>query len=331
MSKIDTLKKQFPELNMSLIDIFQMMDPTKSNKYLQLFCKLFSKRYRDILVSGDKHDINELTKTIENIGIDSKGISIPQMNLIRVLLYEQYHMSTFYDIKNFIDFMERGLIPQNDVGKYSTLEDINCAVSLASLKQMEKDMAKQVVKVYDDENWLAVLPLTFESSVKYGAGTKWCTTYSKEKHYFAKYWNRGILIYFINKKTGYKFAAFKDDSELTFWNASDNRTDYLDLTIEDYMFPIVKKLLKSGKTNSDYLDYDERIKVCKECSVMYDLPGRRLEYEYTQSLSEPQEQIEVQVHEIPPPPENFQLHGLLGRGEFGVTTIAPNMSVISGL
>jgi len=326
MSKIDTLKKQFPELNMSLIDIFQMMDPSKSNKYLQLFCKLFSKRYRDILVLGDKHDMNELTKNIEIIGIDSKGLSIPQMNFIRILLYEQYHTSTFYDVKNFIDLMERGLIPQNDVGKYSTFEDINCAVSLASLKQMEKDMAKQVVKVHDDENWLAVLPLTFESSVKYGAGTKWCTTYSKEKHYFAKYWNRGILIYFINKITGYKFAAFKDDSELTFWNAADNRTDYLDLTIEDYMFPIVKKLLKSGKTNSEYLDYDERIKVCKECSVMYDLPGIRLDYEYTQSLSEPEEQMEVQVHEIPTPPQDFQLHGLLGRQEFGVTTISPNMS-----
>jgi hypothetical protein len=47
MSRIDTLKKQFPELDMSLIDIFQMMDPTNTNKYLQLFCKLFSKRYRD--------------------------------------------------------------------------------------------------------------------------------------------------------------------------------------------------------------------------------------------------------------------------------------------
>jgi len=328
MSKIDTLKKQFPELNMSLIDIFQMMDPTKSNKYLQLFCKLFSKRYRDILVSGDNHVINELTKTIENIGIDPKGLSITQMHFIRVILYEQYHMSTFYDVKNFIDFMERGLIPQNDVGKYSTFEDINCAVSLASLKQMEKDMAKQVVKVHDDENWLAVLPLTFESSVKYGAGTKWCTTYSKEKHYFAKYWNRGILIYFINKKTGYKFAAFKDigENDLSFWNSADSRTDYLELTIEDYMFPIVKKLLKSGKTNSEYLDYDEILKVCKECSVMYDLPGRRLEFEYPLSLSEPEEQVEVQVHAVvPDPPQDSQFYGTQDTQEFGVTTIAPNM------
>ena len=64
------------------------------------------------------------------------------------------------------------------------------------------------------------------------------------------------------------------------------------------MFPIVKKLLKSGKTNSEYLDYDEILKVCKECSVMYDLPGRRLEFEYPLSLVETEEQVEVQVHEI---------------------------------
>ena len=277
MSKIDTLKKQFPELDISLLDIFQMMDPTKTNKYLQLFCKLFSKKYRDILLLGDKSDMSELSKTIEIIGIKNEELSVPQMYVIRNLLYEQYHSTTFYDIKNFIDFMERGLISENDIGKYSTFEDINRVVSLASLKQIEKEMSKQVIKGYEDENWLAVLPLTFESSLKYGAGTKWCTTYSKEKYYFAKYWNKGILIYFINKKTGYKFAAFKEDDELSFWNAADIRTDYLELEIDDYMFPTVKKLLKTGKTNSEYLDYDGRLKVCNECSVMYDEPRRRLE------------------------------------------------------
>lgn len=287
MSKIDTLKKQFPELDISLLDIFQMMDPTKTNKYLQLFCKLFSKKYRDILLLGDNREMSELSKAIEIIGIKNEELSVPQMYVIRNLLYEQYHSTTFYDIKNFIDFMERGLISENDIGKYSTFEDINRVVSLTSLKQIEKEMSKQVIKGYEDENWLAVLPLTFESSSRYGAGTKWCTTYSKEKYYFAKYWNKGILIYFINKKTGYKFAAFKEDDELSFWTASDIRTDYLELEIDDYMFPTVKKLLKTGKTNSEYLDYDGRLKVCNECSVVYDEPRRRLEPCYNLLIEEP--------------------------------------------
>jgi hypothetical protein len=59
---------------------------------------------------------------------------------------------------------------------------------------------------------------------------------------------------------------------------------------------------------------------------MYDLPGRRLEFEYPLSLSEPEEQVEVQVHEVvPDPPQDSQFYGTQDTQEFGVTTIAPNM------
>lgn len=303
MSKIDTLKQQFPELNMSLIDIFQMMDPTKSNKYLQLLCKLFSKRYRADDVVNNKNSKQELEDISKILGVDHKNLSLPQLFLIRDMIYQYYHSSQFDDIKDFIYQMEKGIIPENDVCKYSTFEDINSAVSLASLIEDKKEMECQIHRVYEDENWLVVLPLTFESSSKYGAGTKWCTTYKKEKHYFARYWNRGILSYFINKKTGYKFASFKSlvENETTFWNASDSRVDFLDVEIDDYMFPIVKNILKSEKTNSEYLDLGMRIKVCNDCCVIYDEPRVRLEENYfiLNSVPSPMPMEEQPVSEIP--------------------------------
>lgn len=287
MSRIDTLKEQFPELNMSLIDIFQLMDPTKSNKYLQLFCKLFSKDYKPNFTK-DSYSFESLSRSVEAMGIDTKKISYSQMCVIRHFLGERHHSSTFEELTKFIDYNERGLIEKNDIGQYSSFEDIRCAVSLISFREIEKEMEKQVVKLHEDDIWIALLPLTFEASSKYGAGTRWCTTYQREKNYFAKYWNRGILVYFINKKTGYKFAAFKalDDKELSFWNAADARTDYLDLEIDDYMFPIVKKILKSEKTNSQYLDVEMRKKVCEECGVIYAEPLYRLEEYY--NLGDPQ-------------------------------------------
>lgn len=285
MSRIDTLKKQFPELDMSLIDIFQMMDPTNTNKYLQLFCKLFSKRYRDDNVVKDNCSKRELEEISKIVGVDHKNLSKSQLFLIRDMLYQYYSPSQFEDIKTFIHHMEKGIIPENDVCKYSTFDDISSALSLSSLIELEKGMESQIQKVYDDENWFVVLPLTFESSIKYGAGTKWCTTFKKEKQYFARYWNRGILAYFINKKTGYKFASFKglereEEEGVTFWTASDSRIDYMELKIEDYMYSIVKEILKSEKTNSEYLDKDMRIKVCNDCGVFYNEPKIRLEEHY---------------------------------------------------
>jgi hypothetical protein len=289
MSRIDTLKKQFPELDMSLIDIFQMMDPTNTNKYLQLFCKLFSRRYRDDNVVKDSCSKRELEEISKIVGVDHKNLSQSQLFLIRDMLFQYYSPSIFEDIKSFIHHMEKGIIPENDVCKYSTFDDISSALSLSSLIELEKEMESQIQKVYDDENWFVVLPLTFESSIKYGAGTKWCTTFKKEKQYFARYWNRGILAYFINRKTGYKFASFKgldrEEEGVTFWTASDSRIDYMELKIEDYMYSIVKEILKSEKTNSEYLDKDMRIKVCNDCGVFYNEPKIRLEENYSDGPS----------------------------------------------
>ena len=130
-------------------------------------------------------------------------------------------------------------------------------------------MENQVVKEFEDDNWLLVRPLTFSSSLRYGSSTKWCTTYKSEKQYFERYWKRGILVYCINKTTGYKFAIFKSldsEKELSFWNAADRRIDFLELEIEEYMYSIIKDLLKSKQTNRDLCDTKTELSVIMECS-----------------------------------------------------------------
>ena len=68
-------------------------------------------------------------------------------------------------------------------------------------EQINLDLDFTPCKEYEDDKWVIVRPLTFASSVKYGASTRWCTTYQAEKQYFERYWRQGILIYFINKTT----------------------------------------------------------------------------------------------------------------------------------
>ena len=45
MSRIDELKKEYPELNITIFDIFKRMDNSKSYKYTALMCKIFSEKY----------------------------------------------------------------------------------------------------------------------------------------------------------------------------------------------------------------------------------------------------------------------------------------------
>ena len=45
MSRIDELKKQYPELNVTIFDMMTRIDTSKSYKYLPLLCKIFGQKF----------------------------------------------------------------------------------------------------------------------------------------------------------------------------------------------------------------------------------------------------------------------------------------------
>jgi hypothetical protein len=272
MSRIDELKKQFPELNMTMFDLFKRIDTTSTYKYFPLLCKIFGKRF-NFSAQFENDKIRKDTVKLEiHENLLSKGISTD--GLIENELYFLCHMAdnfnhdNFSTIKDFIHYMDKNQIENKDVTSYSTIDDLRSAITLASMKELNKELEGQVIKEYEDDKWLVVRPLTFQASSKYGASTRWCTTYQKEKQYFEKYWQYGILVYFINKQTGYKFAGYKslkDGDELSFWNAEDQRIDYLYVEADDYLFPIVRRILSSNKTNKELCSTEIQNQVMSEC------------------------------------------------------------------
>lgn len=274
MSRLDELKKQYPHLNVSFIDVLKQLDDTKSYKYLPLLCKLFGRRFnlRD-LFDGDlsKPQLDVQTNLIER-GISTNNLNYNEMFVINELISQYLHIQDIETFRQFKEYNENNLIDNNDISNYNKITDLLDAISLVSIKTYEKELENQIIKVYEDDNWVFVKPLTFSASSKYGAGTKWCTTYTKEKNYFERYWRLGILVYFINKKTGYKFAGYKalyNGIDLSFWNSADLRVDFLDLEIEDYLYPIIKKIFNGNETNKNLCSDTIQTQVMLECDPPY--------------------------------------------------------------
>jgi hypothetical protein len=272
MSRIDELKKQFPELNMTMFDLFKRIDTTSTYKYFPLLCKIFGKRFNIMNQYDNDKVMKDAAKLEIHENLLSRGISTD--GLTENELYFLHHMAdyfnheNFFTVKDFIHYMDKNQIENKDVTSYSKIDDLRSAITLASMKELTKELEGQVIKEYEDDKWLVVRPLTFQASSKYGASTRWCTTYQKEKQYFEKYWQYGILVYFINKVTGYKFAGYKslkDGNELSFWNAEDQRIDYLYVEADEYLFPIVKKILNSDKTNKELCSTEIKNQVMLEC------------------------------------------------------------------
>lgn len=276
MSRLDELKKQYPELNISVFDLMTRLDTSKSYKYLPLFCKIFAKKFSVKEQYTSEHLSNgvlEIHANLINKGISTDGLNDNQMFYLSNYILEHFSTETFTTLKSFMEYMEKGLIDKKDVTSYKDIDEIRGALTLATMKEHIKELEGQVVKEYEDDKWLAVRPLTFSASAKYGSSTRWCTTYEREKNYFEKYWRRGILVYFINKQTGYKFAGYKaliGDPDLSFWNAEDNRVDYLDVDADDYLFPIVKNIFKSENTNKNLCSDEIQFLVHEECLNGYE-------------------------------------------------------------
>jgi hypothetical protein len=138
-------------------------------------------------------------------------------------------------------------------------------LSIAETIVETKTMEKQVRIVFDNDEWLMVRPLTFAASKKYGSNTKWCTTQENNPDYFMKYSKRGVLIYCINKKSGYKVAAFhsldKSEPEFSFWNQKDTRIDSMETELPSNLLDMVKRECTiNAKTNRFLLSDDERMK-----------------------------------------------------------------------
>jgi hypothetical protein len=275
MSRLDELKKQYPELNITVFDMMTRLDTSKSYKYLPLMCKIFGKRYKPS-EQYHKDDLAQLMLETQaglmNKGISTNDLTNNQMYYLLNYVSEHIPIDTFQTLNEFIRYMDKGQIENTDVSSYKDIESI---------------------REFEDERWVILRPLTFSASAKYGSSTRWCTTYQKEKNYFEKYWRQGILVYFINKKTGYKFAGYKGllgGDEFSFWNSEDNRVDYLDVDADDYLFPIVRRIFKSTSTNKNLCSDEIQEQVHKECIQAYE--KMRIEFLDREEMDQPDPPLE---------------------------------------
>ena len=292
MSKSKDLKTS-PENNMNIYELLSMFSPEKKSKYTEMLIRVMKKT-----PSIDEHVKEIIERLNTEFQISKEELNeIPKLQLIFFyrILDTMFNFNDLKSFQKFCEFNERGLIKQNDLSKYSSFEEVLNSLSIAEIIANNKDLEKQIESVYDDEEWLLVRPLTFASSKKYGANTKWCTTQESNPEYFIKYSSRGILIYCINKKTGYKVASFysldKNDKEFSFWNQKDSRIDSLETELPTFLREKIGEICKAknAKTNRFLLSDEERIKEDKALSSGYNY---KIPQEYREVIpNEPLERV----------------------------------------
>lgn len=239
---------------MRFVDIVNMMDISKTNKYSEMIMKVLINHQSTIRY--DEYDIKHSKELIQQtLNIDTEGMDDVSIIMIRQKM-DMFSGQDIQMIKNFMTLNESKVLGGIDVSTIKTFQDMHNYTSLATLKSISKEFRKQVKIDYEDSEWLILRPFSFESSCKYGAGTKWCTTSVSNPDHFFRYSKNGILIYVINKKTGDKVGCFKNFDEVTseFYNMEDMRVDSMDTNLPYEILQIVKQLFKTEKQSNKFIN-----------------------------------------------------------------------------
>ena len=162
-------------------------------------------------------------------------------------------------IQKFVNFLDRGLIDKKDITSYKDFEEIEVELSKAITKDLSSKVKKEFLTVYEDDEWWMFKPLTHDTSVIYGYGTKWCTSMKNEPEYFYRHSANGILIYVFNKKNNRKFGCHKHFKEtLRIYDEVDNQIDSFETGMSLDHIKKLFELINDNKSNYEFFSETEK-------------------------------------------------------------------------
>jgi|688.fasta_scaffold00190_87 hypothetical protein len=233
MNRLERLKQQHQDLDVSLIDIISFLDPTDSYKYLEFLIKNF--KNENDYYSPNKEEF---------------------MGYMGVFLFGSGEIET---LNEFERHSKANRIKNKDISSYNDFLELHEVVKKAEEIEKRKRIEKEIIKIHEDDIWLVLTPLSFESAKIYGSNTKWCVTQEK---YWVDYLSTHRLIYLINKENGWKMAFSRNfrlnngrrsfGNEVQAWDQQDKEQDPMSIeNIPDEIFLKIKKELQIYKTTGE--------------------------------------------------------------------------------
>lgn len=156
-------------------------------------------------------------------------------------------------VKDFDKYQSN--LEKRDINQYSNLWDLDLVLEPIKAKEKERELEKQVDKIFENDKFLVIQPKSHKASCKYGANTKWCTTAQSPDH-FQRYTSGSQALYYIINKANstnkdYSKVAihFDNSGNPKFWDSKDSPMGEREIAIFKYAFPeIIDAIEENYKT-----------------------------------------------------------------------------------
>ena len=217
----DTKERYKDSIHPLIVDYVAQKDPSDNHKYLDFLMRYVSHTINTASNSGTPMikdwALNAPEKALDNNLIHNTIGSLKDN--IKVF-HEKQNIPNAFRYKDLNDYIRKG---DKKSWPIDFIDDVKVARNMLSASQAKK-IKKQGVKLYNDDRWLVVVPLSHDASCYYGAGTRWCTTTKNNASYYNRYKESGELYYIIDKKGDEKY----DDLHKAALNFTSNDVEVYD-------------------------------------------------------------------------------------------------------
>jgi hypothetical protein len=170
---------------------------------------------------------------------------------------EQFDSDVEETVSLIVDFDKyQSQLPKKDINQYVSINELEKVITFIRTKKEEKELEKQIDKIYEDDKFVVVKPKSESASCKYGSNTKWCVT-SKGSGHFGRYTAGRQGLYFIinkakstNKNYSKVAIHFDDEGFMRYWDAQDSPMSQREIDVFEYAFPEMIESIKD-----DYKKY----------------------------------------------------------------------------
>ena len=217
---------------------FLLLEITSRDAYERFYKSIPEDEYYTIIqaVQGKDNDEILLPETKWALGLRKRNSPrfMEDLQKLRGMFGDGY-----LDI--FLRAKERRMISgtQADLNQYKSIAELGRFVSSldvdAILGQTKGEQSNAVhaakddiEKLYEDDEWIILVPKTHEASCYWAKGAHWCTAYRDDDEWFNKYSSEGPLFMNINKKNPQLSTQFHIESQ--------QYMDYYDNAIDEPIF-----------------------------------------------------------------------------------------------
>ena len=239
-NRVNKVKTDYPCIPPVLIQYFSTNDPSGNNKYLNWMVKQMWDEGSTI----NGGIIGEFQTTWrwlrgytgyyeDDDGNDSDVTKQPTCSQIwdeESESFEGFNGKEFYDEGGWESEMANNIIElvthfhrfssslkEKDINKYN-YNNLLSIIEPMVFKSLEKDLSKDITKIYEDKDWLIMSPKSHRASCVYGANTKWCVTMRDDSQYFNRYTKGNFYLMFVIDKNNNKKWAINTEKDI---NTSD--------------------------------------------------------------------------------------------------------------